>query len=136
MANQAVGARDQAQRSLGPSAPGLREILPAIRLSFDAGEQGAVKIRFPFKARIDILFSQVVKALSATNAGTVTPSNNVGNMANGTLSHALSSGLGAEEEKEPSTNRIIAKGSNLTLTPAKTTAGGQVQVTIHYTRMA
>ena len=136
MANQAVGARDQAQRSVGPSAPGLREILPGMRLSFDASEQGAVKVNFPFRVRIDHIRSQVVKALSVANPGTVTLSNEDGDMANGVISHAASAALGNEVVATPTTNRIIDKDTDLTLTPAKPRAGGMVQVTIHYTRMA
>ena len=136
MANQAVGARDQAQRSVGPSAPGLREVLPGLRLSFETGEQGAVKVRFPFKVRIDHIRSQVVKALSNTNVGKVTLSNSVGAMANGVISHALSAALGNEVVASPTTNNIIAKDTDLTLLPAKVKVGGKVQVTIQYTRMA
>ena len=136
MANQAVGARDQAQRSVGPSAPGLREVLPGLRLSFETGEQGSVKIRFPFKVRIDQIRSQVVKALSDTNVGTVTLHSSDGAMANGVISHALSAALGNEKVANPTTNRIIDKDTDLTLLPAKVKVGGKVQVTIQYTRMA
>ena len=136
MANQAVGARDQAQRSVGPSAPGLRDILPGIRLSFQTGEQGAVKINFPFRVRIDHARSQVVRALAVANPGTVTMSNKDGDMANGVISHAASAALGNEVVVTPTTNRIINKDTDLTLTPAKSRVGGMVQVTIHYTRMA
>ena len=136
MANQAVGARDQAQRATGPSIPGLRGILPGIRLSFLTGEQAPVKIRFPFKVRIDQLRSQVVRDLSDTNPGTITPASSEGNMANGVVSHSASSAIGGEEESNPTTNRIIRKDTNLTLTPAKTKVGGKVQVTVLYTRMA
>ena len=120
----------------GPSIPGLKEILPGIRLSFLTGEQGSVKIRFPFKVRIDQIRSQVVKALSDTNVGTVSLFSSDGAMANGVISHALSAALGNEKVANPTTNRIIDKDTDLTLTPAKVKVGGKVQVTIHYTRMA
>ena len=136
MSKQSVGARDQAQRASGPSIPGLKEVLAAIRLSFATGEQGAVNVNFPFKVRIDHIRSQVVRALSDTNAGTVTLSNSVGDMADGVITHAAEAALGNEVVATPTTNRIIEKDTDLTLTPAKAKVGGKVQVTVHYTRMA
>ena len=136
MGKQAVGARDQAQRASGPSIPGLKEVLAAIRLSFATSEQGAVRIMFPFKVRIDHMRSQVVRALSDTNPGTVTLSNKDGDMVNGVVSHDAEAELGNEVIATPTTNRIIEKDTDLTLTPAKAKVGGKVQVTIHYTRMS
>lgn len=117
------------------NVPGVTELL-SVRMSFETGEQGALKLRFPFRAKITGLRSQVVKALSATDAGTVTPSNSVGNMANGTISHAASAALGNEIVTTPTTNQIIAKDTDLTLTSAKTTVAGKVNVTVQYIRLA
>lgn len=117
------------------SIPGVKGIVTA-RLSFETSEQGALKMRFPFRVKILQLRSQVVKTLSGTDAGTVTPSNSVGNMANGTISHAASAALGNEIVATPTTNQIIAKDTDLTLTSAKTTVVGKVNVTVQYQRMA
>ena len=115
--------------------PGITELL-SVRMSFETGEQGALKLRFPFRAKVTGLRSQVVKALSGTDAGTVTPSNSVGNMANGTISHAASAALGNEIVATPTTNQTIAKDTDLTLTSAKTTVVGKVNVTVQYQRVA
>lgn len=115
--------------------PGIDEMLN-VRMSFETDEQGAVKIRFPFRATIIGLRSIVVKALGATDAGTITPANSVGNMANGTLSHAAAAALGDEDSATPTTNQIIAKDTDLTLTTAKTTDDGKVNVVVHYRRLA
>lgn len=115
--------------------PGIKGVVNA-RLSFETAEQGALKIRFPFRVKILVLRSQVVKTLSGTDAGTVTPSNSVGNMANGTISHAASAALGNEIVATPTTNQIIAKDTDLILTSAKTTVVGKVHVTVQYVRMA
>ncbi len=117
------------------NVPGVTEMLNC-RLSFETGEQGAIKINFPFRAQITQLRSQVVLVIAGTDAATVTPSNSVGNMANGTISHALDAALGNEIIATPTTNQIIAKDTDLTLTPAKTTAGGKVNVTVRYIRVA
>lgn len=115
------------------SAPGMKGVA-TVAQSFETGEQGAVKVRFPFPVKVTSLRGQVVKALAITDAGTITPSNSIGNMANGTLSFPASSALGTEVVATPTTNQAIAKDTDLTLTPAKTTAGGKVAVTVHYQR--
>ncbi len=114
---------------------GTHEIL-TLPFSFETGEQGAVDIPFPQRARILEIESIVTKALAATDAGTVTAASSTGAMANGVVSHAASAAQGNKVTVQPTTNRIIAKGTDLTLTPAKTTAGGKVMVTVHFQRLA
>lgn len=113
---------------------GTKEML-VVPMSFETGEQGAVNIPFNFKARIDKVSSIVTKDLADTDAGTITAANSAGSMADGVLTHAASASQGDEQEDEPTTNTTIASGTDLTLTPAKTTAGGKVVVTVHYTRL-
>lgn len=126
---QKIGGTSQIANLVGPKG------VVTARMSFETSEQGALKIRLPFKAKILQLRSQVVKTLSGTDAGTVTPSNSVGNMANGTISHAASAALGNEIIATPTTNQTIAKDTDLTLTSAKTTVVGKVNVTISYQRV-
>lgn len=135
MGRKSVGRREEAQMAVLGNIAGLDEML-SVRLSFETGEQGAVKIRMPFRARIVQLRSQVVLVIADTDAATVTPSNSVGNMADGTISHALDAALGDEDVATPTTNTTIDKDTDLTLTPAKTTAGGKVNVTVQYVRLA
>ena len=113
---------------------GVKEVMVVV-CSFETAEQGAVVIPFPFKAKILLLESIVTSTVAGTDAGTITPSNSVGNMANGTMTHATAAAIGDTQSEVPTTNNIIAKDTDLTLTPAKTTAGGITAVTIQYQRI-
>ncbi len=109
--------------------------LLAIPISFETGEIAAVSIQFPFRALVTYLETIVFKAIAATDNATIVPSNSVGNMASGTVTIALSSAQGVVDTATPTgANRVIAAGTDLTLTPAKTTAGGKVMLTVHYVR--
>ncbi len=127
---QKVGGSTQIANLVGPKG-----IITAL-LSFETGEQAVFEIPFPFKARILALESIVIKALSATDSGTITPANSVGNITGGTLTHAASAAQGDKQTAATLTaNDVIAKDTDLKLTPAKTTVAGKVQVTVHYQRI-
>ncbi|GAP53500.1 hypothetical protein AHiyo6_00650, partial [Arthrobacter sp. Hiyo6] len=53
--------------------------------SFESGEQAAVKVYFPFPARITKIRGIVTKAVAATDAGTITGANATGNSTGGVL---------------------------------------------------
>jgi len=115
---------------------GPKEVMVVNGVSFETNEQGAIVIPFNFKANILALESIVTTALAVTDAGTITPSNSVGNMAGGTLTHAAAAAIGDTQTAATLTsNTVIAKDTDLTLTPAKTTGGGRVAVTVHYQRV-
>jgi len=127
---QKVGGATVINNLVGPKG-----IVTAL-LSFETGEQAVFEIPFPFKANILALESIVIKALTATDAGTITPANSVGNITGGTLTHAASAAQGDKQTASTLTaNTIIAKDTDLKLTPAKTTVGGKVQITVHYQRI-
>lgn len=102
------------------------------QVSFETGETGAIRIYFPMPVQITNIRSIVTKALAATDAGTVTGANSVGNSATGVITIPLSSVLGTELNVVPTTNNTVAAGSYYQLTPAKVTAGGKAQVAIEY----
>jgi len=86
------------------------------------------KIYFNCQVRVRKVRSIVVKALAATDAGTITVATATGTVC--TLSHAASAALNDEQSADGAEayNRIPAN-SWLRFTTAKTTVGGKVLVT-------
>ncbi len=110
------------------------KVIVTIPMSFETGEQTTTKIYFNDKITVNKIRSIVMKALAATDVGTITASNSVGAMANGVITHAISEALNTEQSASPTTNNVIAADSYVQLVSAKTTAGGKVLVTIEATR--
>ena len=108
--------------------------LGGIRLSFEDGEQGAIKVRIPFRGRVTFVRSIVTKALAASDAGTVTFASPAGQLAQ--LSHPASAALENERSATPSANHTIESDTDLTITTAKTTEGGKVAVDLVILRVA
>jgi hypothetical protein len=104
----------------------------AIPMSFETGEQTATKIYFPETVTITGIRGIVMKALAATDSGTITGSNATGASANGVITALASATLNTEYSVSPSTNNVVLKGGAYTLTSAKTTVGGKVLVTLEY----
>lgn len=114
----------------------LLEDVKVVRCSFEAAEVGALKFYFPMKVTINKLRSVVVKALGATDTGTITAANATGAMSGGVITVAISAAVGEEDTATPTTNNVIAADSYIQLTSAKTTAGGVLEVSIEYTYTA
>lgn len=110
----------------------LSEIV-TIPLSFETGEQTITKIYFNNKVTVNKIRSIVMKALAATDAGTITAASSGGAMASGVITHAAGEALNTEQSVSPTTNNVIAINSYIQLTSAKTTVGGTVLVTVEYT---
>lgn len=110
---------------------GVREVL----LSFETGEQTATKLYFPFAVKILKIRGIVMKALAATNSGTVTGANADGASTAGVITAAASAALNTEYEVSPTTNNTVGKDSYYKLTTAKTTAGGKILVSLEYERL-
>lgn len=102
--------------------------------SFDTGEQGVFRTYFPFPVRLTKIRTRVIKALAATDAGTVTGANSTGASAGGVTTHALSAAFGDEQTATPTTNNTVAADSYYQVTTAKTTVGGKIQVSLEYVR--
>ena len=111
----------------------LHKDIVTIPMSFETGEQTTTKIYFPKAVTINKIRSIVIKALAATDAGTITCGNSVGASTGGVVTVALSSALNTENSATPTTNNAVAVDSYYYLTSAKTTAGGKVLVTLEYT---
>lgn len=108
--------------------------LVPLLVTFETGELGAYRIYFPFAVRIKKIRGRVVKAIEATNNGTITGANSAGNSTNGAITATAADAFGTEYSTIPTDNNVVAKDSYYQLTTAKTTAGGKVQVTLEYDR--
>ena len=122
--------KDRARHYMVEQIGGQKFVL-VIPMSFDTGQQGAVKVPFSDEVKIQSIFSIVTKALAGTDAGTIQGASDVGNFTAGLITHALSAAIGVNQTVSPTgTNTTILRGGHLLLTPAKTTAGGKAMVTI------
>ncbi len=106
-----------------------------IPMSFETGEQTATTIYFPFAAEITKIRGIVMKAVAATDSGTITGANSAGSSTNGIITCAASAALNTEYSVSPSTNYRIAANGYYKLTSAKTTVGGKVLITLEYRRL-
>ena len=111
----------------------LHKDIITIPMSFETGEQTTTKIYFPKAVTINKIRSIVMKALAATDAGTITGRNFVGISAGGVLTIPLSAALDTENSAILTNNNTVAVNSYYYLTSAKTTAGGKVLITLEYT---
>jgi hypothetical protein len=118
------------RRRVKSTPKNMRFVLPFDH-SFETGEIGDVKIQFPWACKVVRINSIVRKALADTDAGTLTAKNHAGtSMTNGVLTHAASAPLGNEQTCSPSANNTFAANEKLTITSAKSTAGGKVSGTV------
>lgn len=103
-----------------------------LTLSFETGEQASQKVYLTQAARITALRVQVTKALAGTDAATVDLFDSAG-VNKGSMSLAAGLALNSEQTMTV-TPFTVAAGSFYRLTPAKTTAGGKLQVLVTETR--
>ncbi len=110
------------------------ELIP-LQVSFETGEVGDVKIKLPFPGTVFEIYSYAIKAISATDNGTIVFKNNAGTtMADGTITYTASDPRGTAYTSAPSTNNTFSVGEYLTITTAKVTVGGKIQLSIKYIR--
>lgn len=113
------------------------DTLGAFLVSFETDEAPCViKLYVNHKVTVNKVRSIVVKALAATDDGTITLASAGGAMADGVITVAASSAINDEDTASPSTNNVIAADSYIQLTVDKTTKGGKALVTIELTRTA
>jgi hypothetical protein len=111
---------------------GVRDVM----VSFESGEQTATKIYFPFTVKILKLRGIAMKAIAATDNGTVTGANSTGSSSGGVLTAVASDALNtAYVTTGITTNYLVGKDDYYKLTTAKTTAGGRMLVSIEYERL-
>ncbi len=122
-------------RHTGIESSKMSEGIVAVTMSFETGEQAAPKIYFPFAVKITRIRATVIKAIAATDDGTITGANATGSSATGVITAAASAVLNTEYSVVPTTNYTVGKDSYYQLTSAKTTVGGKVLVTLEYERI-
>ena len=104
-------------------------------VSFETGEVGDFKILMDCAGTLDTVYAYCVKAIAATDNGTIVCKNNAGTtMATGTITFTASDARGTAYTVTPSTNNTFIIGDILTFTCAKATVGGRILVTINYTK--
>jgi len=107
-----------------------------IPMSFETGEQMALKVYFNHKVTIDKIRGIVTTAIAGTGDGTITAASVDGDMATGVLTAKAGDPLATEYSASPTTNNVIAQDGYVSLTSAKSTAGGRMLVTLEWTRTA
>jgi hypothetical protein len=105
-------------------------------MSFETGEQAAAKVYFPFKVTINTILGTVTKAIAASDNGTITGANTDGASAGGVITAVASDALNVEYSVTPTTNNVVLANGFYKLTALKSTAGGKVLCTLHWTRTA
>lgn len=108
-----------------------------IEVSFAADGTGGIPIYLPFGGSVTLVnvAAVVVGTVAGTDAGSITFTNSVGGIMGGSIAIPASSALGYTPAVcTLSGTNILVAGSFLTVTTAKTTAGGKVLLTINYTR--
>jgi hypothetical protein len=113
----------------------LKEELITTDVSFETGEVGDMKIKIPFACTVNEIYASVSKAIAATDNATIVPKDNGAvAMTAGTVTLTASSGIGTGFTSTPTANNTFTAGQIMTLTTAKTTAGGKAKVSIKVTR--
>jgi len=114
----------------------LKYELIVVNVSFESGELGDYKIKIPFNCNCTEFYARAIKAIAGTDNATITPKNNAGTtMTSGTITFTASDAFGTAYTSTPSANNTFAAGEYMTLTTAKTTAGGKAQISIKLTRV-
>ena len=125
---------------LGVTIPKLEAALlkgvSTFTMSFETGEQTTSRIYFPQKVTINKIRGIVMKAIAASDNGTVTCGNSSGASASGVLTAVASDALNVEYSASPTTNNVVLADGYYYLTSAKSTAGGKVLVSLEWTRTA
>lgn len=105
-------------------------------VSFETDGVGVMTIYFPFAVTVNLVRTCVTKVLAASNTATVTAKNAAGTgMTGGVVTIAASAAVGELDVSTTiSGNNTIAADSFMTLTSAKSTAGGTAIAFVEYTR--
>lgn len=114
----------------------LKKDFKTYSVSFETGELGIYKIRCSFPGSITNIYAEAVKAIANTDAGTVILKNNAGTTMTVTtpISFAASDAFGTAYSSAVTANNTFIAGDIITITTAKTTAGGKVLVTLEVLR--
>lgn len=114
----------------------LKADFKTYNVSFESGEQAILKIRCSFPGTISNVYATATKAIAGTDAGTVTLKNNAGTTMTVTtpISFAASDAINTAYSSAVTANNTFIAGDIITITTAKTTAGGKAAVTVEMIR--
>jgi len=114
----------------------LKSDFKSYTVSFESGEQGAYKIRMSYPGTITNVYAAAVKAIAATDAGTVILKDNAGTTMTVTtpISFAASDAFGTAYTSAVTANNTFVDGDVITITTSKVTAGGKALVTLEILR--
>ena len=102
---------------------GTREMI-AVPFSFETGEVGEFKLdTLPYRCKVVAFQSVLLKAAGSTNAGTIKLKKSTTELAE--ISIAADSAYGVEDEDTSITDHYFDTTDQISLTTAKSTAGGK-----------
>ena len=114
----------------------LDDGITTVPMSFETAEQTTTKIYFPFAVKILKIRATVVKAIAASDNGTIQGANSIGDSTGGLITATASDSLNTEYATTAiTTNYTVGQGSYYKLTSAKTTAGGKLLATLEWVRI-
>lgn len=101
---------------------GTYEMIP-VPFSFDTNEVGTYKLAtLPYRCKVVAFKSVLMKAAGSTNSGTITLKKGSTTLAE--IEVAADSAIGTEDEDTSITDHYFDTSDQISLTTAKTTAGG------------
>ena len=118
---------------IGHLESALLKDFKTISMSFETGYQTTTRIYFPMKVTINKIRGIVTKVIAGTDNGTVTCGNSSGASSGGVVTCTASDALATEYSVTPTTNNVVLADGYYYLTSAKSTAGGQVLISLEYT---
>lgn len=114
----------------------LKTLNLSYRVSFETGYQGPYNIPLDFAGSVTNIYAQAIKAIAATDNGTIVLKNDAGvDMTVTTpIEFVASDPRGTSYNSAITSNNTFLAGAVISLTTAKTTAGGEVLVTLTIVR--
>lgn len=113
----------------------MNEGVERVVMSFETGEQSTLNLYIPFSIRITKIRGRTIKAIAATDDGTITVKDNNGNTM-ATLTASASTAINTDlTAQSVNSNNLVTANQYYQLISAKTTAGGEVMVSIEYERI-
>jgi hypothetical protein len=107
-----------------------------VPMSFETNEATTTKIYFPMKVTINKIRGIAMKAIAASDNGTITCGNVGGNSTSGVITCTASDAINTAYSVTPSDNNVVLADGYYQLVSAKSTAGGKCLVTLEWTRTA
>lgn len=135
MNNQELEDLIRRHKHTGNETQQLNEGVRDILMSFETGEQTTTRVYFPFAVRINRIRGIIMKAVAATDNGTITCGNATGNSTGGVITALASATLNTAYSVTPTTNNAVGRDGYYQVASAKTTAGGKILVSLEYTRL-